>query len=232
MDYVDPTNYGTLDLTSIDPEQFEALVEAIFRAKSSHDSSEQDSSTGVFGNSVVSVSRSGKGPDDGKDLVVTTFMRDCVLAWKFKWLVQCKHKASNNKSVQLSDFKDNPQFVETVSQHGADGYLLICSTRPARNLKNRLDALNDNSANRYRFVIWDGPRISEEAHRHPHVIQVFFPSYYSLHYSNKEMNFDNVMNWIRAEGLSSEQRAILRGAVSRVSEGNELGKEESTFSEE
>jgi len=62
--------------------------------------------------------------------MVITWVRDCVVARQFKRLVQCKHKPKSKKSVQLGDFKNNPSFVDLMTRHGANGYLLVCGTRP------------------------------------------------------------------------------------------------------
>lgn len=205
----------TLDLASLDDEEFESLVDSIFRAKILRPPDEQGHSHEPFGHTVVSVSHSGRGPDEGRDLTVTTWVSDCVIARQFKWLVQCKHKAKSKRSVQLGDFKNDPSFADVVTQHGANGYLLVCSTRPARNLQSRFDALTADAGNPYHFVIWDGARVSEEVHKHEDLVKQFFPTYYRAYLQN-EIEFEDVMEWIQREGVSERRRSILNAALSEV----------------
>jgi hypothetical protein len=220
----------TLDLASLDDEAFESLVAAIFSAKILRPPVEQGDSNESFGHTVVSVSHSGRGADEGRDLTVTTWVSDCVVARQFKWLVQCKHKAKSKRSVQLGDFKNDPSFVDVVTQHGANGYLLVCSTRPARNLQSRFDVLTADASNPYHFVIWDGARVSAEVHKHEDLVKQFFPGYYRA-YLQKPVEFEDVMDWIQREGVSGERRVILNAALSEVTpdespeERGESGKE-------
>jgi hypothetical protein len=223
-------NNQTLNLASLDDEEFESLVASIFRAKILRPPAEQGLTPESFGHTVVSVSHSGRGPDEGRDLTVTTWIRDCVIARQFKWLVQCKHKARSKRSVQLGDFKNDPSFVDVLTQHGANGYLLVCSTRPARNLQSRFDALTANAGNPYHFVIWDGAQVSAEVHKHEDLVKQFFPGYYRA-YLQKAIKFEDVMEWIQDEGFSGERRSILNAALSEVTPGElpedrgESGKE-------
>ena len=103
---------------------------------------------------------------------------------------------------------------------------MVCSTRPARNLQSRFDALTADASNPYHFVIWDGARVSEEAHKHLELIKQFFPDYYRT-YLLKEFEFEDVVEWIQREGISAEKRSILSAALSGVMPGdrNESGEE-------
>jgi hypothetical protein len=222
-------NARTLDLALLDDEEFESLVAAIFRAKILHPPADQKPSPESLGHTVVAVSHSGRGADEGRDLTVTTWVSDCVLARQFTWLVQCKHNAKSKRSVQLRDFGNDPFFADIVAQHDADGYLLVCSTRPSKNLQSRFDALTKNDGNHYHFVIWDGAKVREEAHKHPDLIKQFFPDYYRT-YFQKEIEFEDVMGWIQREGVSTEKRSLLNAALSEVTpeeqagDGRESGK--------
>lgn len=209
----DFTNSAMLDLASIDDEQFECLIAAIFRAKILRPATEHKSSTESLSHTVVKVSHTGRGADEGKDLMVTTWVSDCVITRQFKWLVQCKHKAKSKRSVQLADFKNDPFFVDVVRHHGADGYLLVCSTRPSGNLQSRFDTLTADNSNPYHFVIWDGTKVCEEALKKPDLIQQFFPVYYR---SQLHIEFGDVVEWIRRERVTPEERLILGAAVSEL----------------
>jgi hypothetical protein len=227
----DSIDSAKLDLASIDDEQFESLIAAIFSAKILRPAIDENPVPDSLNHTVVEVSHTGRGADEGKDLMLTTLVSDCIITRPFKWLVQCKHKAKSKRSVQINDFKDG-SFVDVVRQHGADGYLLVCSTRPARNLHSRFEALTDDSSNSYPFVIWDGTRVCEEAHRHPRVIELFFPDYYRSHFQ-REIEFEDVVGWIQRKKVSVEERSILSAALSEVvspddapDDENESGREQ------
>jgi len=211
----DSTSSAKLDLASIDDEQFESLIAAIFRAKILSPATGRESSAESLSHAVVSVTHTGRGPDEGKDIMVVTWVRDCVVTRQFKWLVQCKHKPKSKKSVQLSDFKNNASFEDVVTRHGANGYLLACSTRPAKNLQSLFDALTADDRNPYQFVIWDGTTVCEEAHKHPGVMEVFFPEYYRSHFQ-REIEFDDVVGWLQQNRVSTEERQVLSAALREV----------------
>lgn len=78
-----------LDLSPLSPEQFEDLIEGIFRARMSEP--------------VISVERSGRGADRGMDLIVKTLVSDGIAFRKTKWLVHCKHKAKSSRAVTALD---------------------------------------------------------------------------------------------------------------------------------
>ncbi|MDQ3802719.1 MAG: restriction endonuclease [Acidobacteriota bacterium] len=216
----------TLDLSLLNDEEFESLVAAIFRAKILRPPAGQKLSPESFGHTVVSVSHSGRGADEGRDLTVTTWVSDCVVARQFTWLVQCKHNAKSKRSVQLRDFGGDPFFADVVAQHGADGYLIVCSTRPSKNLQSRFDALTASAGNPYHFVIWDGARVCEEAHKHHDLIKQFFPDYYRM-YLQKDIEFEDVVEWLQREGVSAEKRSLLNAALSEVTpdESADAGRE-------
>lgn len=218
----DSTNSATLDLTSIDDEQFECLIAAIFRAKILSPVASENTSAESLSHTVVSVSHTGRGTDEGKDLMVITWVRDCVVTRQFKWLVQCKHKPKSRRSVQQGDFKNNPNFENLVTRHGANGYLLVCGTRPARNLQSLFDELTATDRNPYQFIIWDGARVAAEAHKHPEVIRVFFPDYYHSHF---EIEFDDVVGWLQRNRVSAEERLLLSAALSEVVSPEDLPDE-------
>lgn len=67
-----------LDLSTLNDEQFEDLVEAIFRARIPQFGKETSASFAAIQLSVVSVDRSGRGTDEGRDLLVTTLVSDCI----------------------------------------------------------------------------------------------------------------------------------------------------------
>jgi hypothetical protein len=199
----DSTKDVTLDLAALDGEQFEKLVAAIFRAKGVPAQNNQTPPSESINPTVTSVLPSGRGPDKGQDLLVTTASNDGIIPRPFKWVVQCKHYAQSGKSVQLSDFKNSPKFPDIVTQHQADGYLLICSTIPATNLQTLFESLTADRSNPYFFAIWNDTRVCEELNRHLDVMKLFFPAYYHL-YHEQQMEKEGVMEWAR-QRCSSEK---------------------------
>lgn len=204
-----------LDLASLDGERFEQLVAAIFRAKclptpgSKADTIESSPPT------VISVIHSGRGADQGLDLLVTTAVNDGVALRRFKWVVQCKHFAQSGKSVQTRDFQNDPSFCDIVSQHAADGYLLVCSTIASVNLQKRFDALTEQRDNPYVFVIWDGARVSEELNRHLDVLKLFFPDYYRR-FHQKPIDRQDIMAWAKETGAPKETLSNFELALEQV----------------
>src|SRR5262249_26197886 len=79
-----------LDLSTLNPEQFEDLIDAVFRAQ--------------MPSPVTSVERSGRGADQGMDLIVKTLVSDGIAHREIRWLVQCKHNVKSKKSVRPGNF--------------------------------------------------------------------------------------------------------------------------------
>lgn len=78
-----------LNLSSLNSEEFEDLVEALFRAKMPPKAkADMDSIEAPFVGTVTEVSRSGRGQDGGLDILVTTMVRDCIASRLIRWVVQ------------------------------------------------------------------------------------------------------------------------------------------------
>jgi hypothetical protein len=197
-----------LDLSSLNSEQFEDLIEAIFRAKEEEIRRKQKFSTFH----ITRILRSGRGHDAGMDLLVTMLLSDCVATREFKWLVQCKHKAKSGASVGPRDFKGEFTFPDVVAEHDADGYLLVCSTRPGAKLQQHFNVLNRNRSSRYEFVCWDAARVCEELFNHPTVMEQFFPD--DFRRTHRLMNKDDVNNFITQYGGKDAEQ--LKAALSDV----------------
>src|SRR5882762_4279954 len=90
----DSVNRALLDLSLLSGEEFEDLIEAVFRAKDKEQKRKRKSSTFL----ISKILRSGRGHDAGMDLLVTTLLGDFIATREFKWLVQCKHKAKSRTS--------------------------------------------------------------------------------------------------------------------------------------
>jgi hypothetical protein len=206
---------ATLELASLSAEDFESLVAAIFRAQILTHTGGQASFNKPLNHTVVSVLHSGRGADQGKDLLVTTIVSDCVTARPFKWLVQCKHNATSRRAIRLSDFKDCSSLVDVVTHHGADGYLLACTPRPSTNVQRRFDNLTSDSGNPYHFVTWDETTVRVQLLKYPEVVEVFFPVYYQRHFQRKT-SLRDVIGWVEQEGLPQDELIVLNDALSKV----------------
>ncbi len=79
-----------------------------------------------------------RGPDGGKDLLVTEEIKGSVNKYRFRWLVSCKHFAKSGKSVSE---KHEPNIIERLKAFRADGFIGFYSTIPSSGLNSRLQAL-------------------------------------------------------------------------------------------
>ena len=82
-----------------------------------------------------------RGPDAGKDMLITEHLKGKLNNYQFRWLVSCKHKARSGKSVTE---KDEPNILDRVSSFKADGFIGFYSTIPSSGLNKRLSALRDD----------------------------------------------------------------------------------------
>lgn len=96
---------------------------------------------------------SGVGPDAGRDLTFTETGQE-VLGGKHRtWLVSCKDFADSGRAVGLAEVSG---VIEACQQHGAAGFLLVCTTHPSAGLVERLRAIEANPTNALVTHIWDG----------------------------------------------------------------------------
>jgi Restriction endonuclease len=99
------------------------------------------------------VTWSGRGADQGKDLLVDEPGDKNFGAKPRRWVVSCKHNAlANNKkgrSVNADDIGSIGGIVDTVDEHAASGFLVACSTQPSSGLVQRLNAIENKKGNTY-----------------------------------------------------------------------------------
>jgi hypothetical protein len=95
----------------------------------------------------------GKGPDQGRDLLVTEQALGAIAPFKRRWLVQCKHFAQSGRSVGREDVGS---IVDDCRQAGAEGYLLACSTQVSSSLAAKLKELAGREENHLVAAVWDG----------------------------------------------------------------------------
>ncbi|GKS62696.1 hypothetical protein YTPLAS21_21540 [Candidatus Nitrosocosmicus sp.] len=96
-----------------------------------------------------------RGPDGGRDLLVTEHLKGNFTKHQFRWLVSCKHFAHSNRSVSETD---EPNIQERLDSFQADGFIGFYSTISSSGLNNRLNSLRNN--NRIKdFQIFDSELI-------------------------------------------------------------------------
>ena len=96
---------------------------------------------------------SGVGPDGGRDLLFDELGSPALGGKPRKWLVSCKDYAVSGNAVGTSDVDG---VLEAVAQHGAQGFLLVCTTYPSSGAVERLRALETNSGDKFVAHVWDG----------------------------------------------------------------------------
>jgi len=79
-----------------------------------------------------------RGPDMGKDLLVSEQLKGNLNKYRFLWLVSCKHFATSGDSVKESD---EPNILDRLSSFNANGFIGIYSTLPSSGLNTRLNNL-------------------------------------------------------------------------------------------
>lgn len=163
-----------LNLSSLKPEEFEDLVEAVFRARMPNPG--LTSVETQFAGTVTEVSRSGRGQDGGLDILVTTMVRDCIASRLIRWVVQCKHK-TNGRAVAPSDLAKEFHLRDVLLHHGANSYLLVCNTRPSAKLKAHFDKLTEESTHEH-YIVWDYAQVCQAVLSNESVMKQFFPKEY------------------------------------------------------
>jgi hypothetical protein len=99
-----------------------------------------------------------RGPDHGKDMLVTEQLRGRLGNYQLRWLVSCKHFAKSGSSVSEDH---EPNILERLAHFNADGFIGFYSTLASSGLNSRLKALRDNKQIKD-YSIMDG-RLIENA---------------------------------------------------------------------
>ena len=116
----------------------------------------------------------GKGSDQGRDILIVEKARGSISDLTRCWLIQCKHFAHSGKSVGRNDLGS---IIDDCRQVGADGYLLVCSTQPSSSLVTKLKEIAEKPENRLVTAIWDGVDLEKKIGE-PHCFSLghlFFP---------------------------------------------------------
>ena len=81
-----------------------------------------------------------RGPDGGKDMLITEDIKGTVFQGRFRWLVSCKHFSHSGNSVSEAN---EPSILERVKSFKADGFIGFYSTIVSSGLNTRLRLLRD-----------------------------------------------------------------------------------------
>lgn len=97
---------------------------------------------------------SGRGPDGGRDLIFTEALAGPLTQKKIRWLVSCKDKAISGDSVYEKDLPQ-PGIKDKLSQHDAEGFLLVTTTTVSASVKELLDSLDIRNGGDIYTLVWD-----------------------------------------------------------------------------
>lgn len=100
----------------------------------------------------MDVNWSGRGADQGRDLIFIEIQKGPINSVAVKWLVQCKDNSASGKSVTEGEVGS---IIDKVRQHKANGFLLITTTTAATSLKSKLDGLDLSNSGEIQTQIWD-----------------------------------------------------------------------------
>jgi hypothetical protein len=100
-----------------------------------------------------------RGPDGGKDMLVTEEVVGKLHRYRFRWLVSCKHFAHSGKAVSENEHERN--ILERVEAFSADGFIGVYSTVPSSGLNTRLKQLKETGKIRD-YQLFDGRRIDNQ----------------------------------------------------------------------
>ncbi len=122
----------------------------------------------------LSANWTGKGPDQGRDLIAEEVATGPLGSFRRRWLVQCKHLAQSDRSVGR---KDIPSVIDDCRQASAEGYLLVCSTQSSAGVILKLREIAADPKNHLVTAVWDcveiEKRLSEP--RGFALAHIFFP---------------------------------------------------------
>src|SRR4051812_29856694 len=79
----------------------------------------------------------GRGPDRGRDLVISEQLRGKIRAQKLVWLVSCKHHAASGKAVGIEE----SDITDRLKRNNAAGFVGFYSTMASAPLVDRLNEL-------------------------------------------------------------------------------------------
>jgi hypothetical protein len=107
-----------------------------------------------------------RGPDGGKDLIVTESLFGTVSSSVKRWIVSCKHFIHSKKSV---GDKDETDILGRVRKYKAQGFMAFYSTIPSSGLMRTMESHKDE----IEIQVWDRERIESDLLTKPRLHIVF-----------------------------------------------------------
>lgn len=83
-----------------------------------------------------------RGPDGGKDMLISEDLRGNLNSYRFRWLVSCKHFAESGRSVGEAEEQN---ILDRVKTFKADGFIGFYSTLSSAALNTRLNRLREEN---------------------------------------------------------------------------------------
>ncbi len=119
-----------------------------------------------------------RGPDAGKDILVSEELVGSLGRYRLRWLVSCKHHSVSGKSVNETDEQN---ILERIEAFEADGFIGFYSTIPSSGLGTRLLALRNNQKIKD-FRIFDHKLIENHLVRvgYSTLLMRYFPESYKV----------------------------------------------------
>jgi len=147
----------------------------------------------------------GRGPDDGKDLVVLEPLSGILSKAQKRWLVSCKHFAHSGDSVGSND---ESNIIDRVEQFNCDGFMVFYSTLPSASLIRRFTSLKDKisievlDGGKIRGLLRDDKKLKSIAHR-------YFPqSYKDNRKREAELKFEQTKTQLEHDLKIKREKAI------------------------
>lgn len=100
----------------------------------------------------------GKGVDEGRDLLAEETAIGPIGSFRRRWLVSCKHFSHSGRAVGVRDL---PSIRDDCSRVNADGFLLACSTIPSSGVIKKLAEISSIPSNRLVTAVWDGVELQK-----------------------------------------------------------------------
>lgn len=147
-----------------DWEEFEDLASDYFREIKKLDTNQI---------TTVRVEPSGRGPDGGRDILVTLLIDDTIVTYERRWIVQCKFYDSLLKS-----HLDQINIPSLISEYGACGYLLIVKGSVHVGVTNTFENLRNNDKNGISYEVWNGNHFRQILGFVGTLHNQYFPKYY------------------------------------------------------
>lgn len=110
-------------------------------------------------------SRASRGPDGGRDIIASReFTDEMGVAHSEIYLVECKHFSRSRRSVRE---KDIGNFSSKIAIHGANRYLIVCTTRLSGTVRRQLEAVSNDNFNGIKCHAWCQNDLEDFLQRYP-----------------------------------------------------------------